>query len=150
MSRNVEATVIAVLAALVAAPVLIAFSWFAIGHQRSGNHVQIPMILSLAAMASAFLAARVLLARSTIETYADGVKLGVWSAVGFYLGWLFVFALIPALVGAAEGWMAFSGFFLRAAGHVIWTSGGVPIVLGVVGGLLYIALKRQLMPARID
>ena len=147
MGRNAEATLIAVFAALVAAPVLVAFSWLVIGPQTSGNHGQIALILSLAAMASAFIVARFLLARSAIETYADGVKLGVWSAGGFYLGWLFVFALIPALVGASEGWAAFAAFFLRAAGHVIWSSGGVPLLVGVVGGLLYIAIKRLVLPA---
>jgi hypothetical protein len=145
MGRNSEATVIAIFAAMIAAPTLVIFSWVVIGPQASGNHVQIALILSVAAMASAFVAARLLLARSRIDTYADGIKLGLWSACGFYLGWLFVFALVPALVGAPDGWMAFLGFFLRAAWYVLWTSGGLPIILGVVGGLLYIAIKRRIM-----
>jgi hypothetical protein len=147
MTRNGEAMVIAGFAALVAGPVLAAFSWLVIGPQASGNHVSIAIVLTLAAMVSTFAAARLLLARFSIETWSDGLKLGLWSAVGFYLGWLFVFALVPALVGASDGLSGFVGFFLRASGHVLWTSGGLPLVVGVAGGLMYVALKRRLMPA---
>ncbi|HSM20403.1 MAG TPA: hypothetical protein VK844_08555 [Hyphomicrobiales bacterium] len=146
MGRNSEAAVIAVFAAVVAGPVLALFSWFAIGPQASGNHVQIPLVLSFAAMASAFVAARLMLARAGIDNYADGLKLGLWSAGGFYLSWIFVFALIPALVGTADGLGAFLGFFLRATGHVVLTSGGLPVIVGAAVGLLYIAIKRRLMP----
>jgi hypothetical protein len=146
MGRTTEAAVIALFAAVVAGPVLALFSWIAIGPQASGNHVQIPLALSLAAMVSAFIAARLMLAGAGIESYADGLKLGLWSAGGFYIGWIFVFALIPALVGAPEGPGAFLVFFLRAAGHVLWTSGGLPIIVGVMGGLMYVAIRRRLMP----
>ena len=146
MGRNTEAAVIALLAAAVAGPVLALFSWLVIGPQASGNHVQIPLVLSLAAMASAFVAARLMLAWAGIESYADGLKLGLWSAGGFYLGWIFVFALIPALVGAPDGLGAFLGFFLRATGHVVWTSGGLPVIVGVAGGLVYVAIKQRLIP----
>ena len=146
MGRNAEAAVIAVFAAVVAGPVLAAFNWIVIGPQASGNHIQIALVLSLAAMASAFVAARLILAGSRLESYADGLKLGLWSAGGFYLGWIFVFALIPALVGASDGLGAFLGFFLRATGHVVWTSGGLPVIVGVAGGLLYVAIKRLFMP----
>jgi hypothetical protein len=147
MTRTAEALVIAGFAALVAGPVLAAFSWLVIGPQASGNHLSIVLVLTLAAMGASFAAARLLLARSPIETWSDGVKLGLWSAVGFYLGWLFVFALVPALVGASGGLGGFLGFFLRASGHVLRTSGGLPLIVGIAGGLLYIALKRRLMPA---
>lgn len=83
MTRTAEAMVIAGFAALVAAPVLAAFSWLVIGPQQSGNHVSIALVLTLAAMAAAFAAARLLLARSAIETWSDGLKLGLWSGVGF-------------------------------------------------------------------
>ena len=146
MTRNAEAMVIAGLAALIASPVLAAFSWLAIGPQASGNHVSIVLVLTLAAMAAGFAAARLLLARSAIETWSDGLKLGLWSAVGFYLGWLFVFALVPALVGAPDGLSGFLGFVLRASGHVLWTSGGLPLIVAISGGLMYIALMRRLMP----
>ena len=99
-------------------------------------------------MAAAFAAARLLLARSAIETWSDGLKLGLWSAVGFYLGWLFVFALVPALVGASDGLSGFLVFFLRASGHVLWSSGGLPLFVGIAGGLIYVALKRRLLPVR--
>lgn len=147
MTRTAEAAVIAAFAGLVAAPVLAAFSWLVIGPQASGNHVSIVLVLTLAAMVSTFAAARLLLARSAIETHSDGLKLGLWSAAGFYLGWLFVFVLVPALVGASDGLSGFLGFFLRALGHVLWTSGGLPLNVGIAGGLMYIALKRRLMPA---
>ena len=147
MTRNGEAMVIAGFAGLVAAPVLAAFSWLVIGPQASGNHLSIVLVLTLAAMVSTFAAARLLLARSAIETWSDGLKLGLWSAAGFYLGWLFVFALVPALVGASDGLSGFLGFFLRASGHVLWTSGGLPLIVGCAGGLVYVALKRRLMPA---
>jgi hypothetical protein len=97
-------------------------------------------------MISAFVAARLMLAGSRLESYADGLKLGLWSAGGFYLGWIFVFALIPALVGAPEGLGIFLGFLLMATGHVVWTSGGLPVIVGMVGGLIYIAIKRRFMP----
>jgi hypothetical protein len=147
MGRNSEAAVIGLFTGVVSAPVVAAVSWVLIGPQASGNHVAIALILALAAMASAFVSARLLLARSAIENYGDGVKLGALSAVGFYFGWLLVFALVPALVGAPGGWAAFLGFFLRAAGHVIWTSGGLPVIVGIAIGLSYIALKRRFMPA---
>ncbi|HUE46625.1 MAG TPA: hypothetical protein VMO81_10260 [Aestuariivirgaceae bacterium] len=147
MTRTAEAMLIAGFAALVAAPVLAAFGWLVIGPQASGNHVSIVLVLTLAAMVSTFVAARLLLARSVVETWSDGLKLGLWSAVGFYLGWLFVFALVPALVGAPDGLSGFVGFFLRASGHVLWISGGLPLIVGIAGGLMYIALKRRLMPA---
>ena len=147
MGRNTEALVIALFAGVVAAPILFVFSWIVIGPQPSGNHLNVAVLLSLAGMASAFVAARLLLARAPIVSYADGVRLGLWSAMGFYLGWLLVFAVIPALVGAAGGWAGLLGFFLRAAGHVIWASGGLPIVIGIIGGLLYVALKRRVLPA---
>lgn len=147
MTRNAEAMAIAGFAGLVAGPVLAAFSWLVVGPQASGNHLSIALVLTLAAMAATFSAARLLLARSAIETYADGLKLGLWSAAGFYLGWLFVFALIPALVGASDGPIGFLGFFVRASAHVLWTSGGLPLVVGITGGLMYVALKRRLMPA---
>ena len=146
MTRNAEAMVIAGFAALVSAPVLAAFSWLVIGSQASGMHLSIVLVLALAAMVSTFVAARILLARSAIETWSEGLKLGLWSAAGFYLGWLFVFALVPALVGASDGLSGFLGFILRASGHVLWTSAGVPLIVGIAGGLLYIALKRRLMP----
>jgi len=146
MGRNTEAAVIAVFAAVVAGPVLAAFSWLVIGPQASGNHIQIALVLSLAAMISAFVAARLMLTGSRLESYADGLKLGLWSAGGFYLGWIFVFALIPALVGAPEGLGIFLGFLLMATGHVVWTSGGLPVIVGMVGGLIYIAIKRRFMP----
>jgi len=147
MTRNAEAVVIAGFAALVAAPVLAAFSWLVIGPQASGNHVSIVLVLTLAAMAAAFAAARLLLARSAIATWSDGLKLGLSSAAGFYLGWLFVFALVPALLGAPDGLSEFVGFVLRASGHVLWTSGGLPLIVGIAGGLMYVTLKRRLMPA---
>jgi hypothetical protein len=147
MTRNVEAMVIAGFAGLVAGPVLAAFSWLVVGPQASGNHVSIALVLTFAAMAAAFATARLLLARSVITTFSDGLKLGLWSAVGFYLGWLFVFALVPALVGASDGLSGFVSFFLRASGHMLWTSGGLPLIVGIAGGLMYIALKRRLMPA---
>ena len=147
MTRNAEAVVIAGFAALVAAPVLAAFSWLVIGPQASGNHVSIVLVLTLAAMAATFAAARLLLARSAIATWSDGLKLGLSSAAGFYLGWLFVFALVPALLGAPDGLSEFVGFVLRASGHVLWTSGGLPLIVGIAGGLMYVTLKRRLMPA---
>ena len=147
MCGTAEALVIAGFAGLVAAPVLAAFSWLVIGPQASGNHVSIELVLTLAAMAAAFAAARLLLTWSAIETWSDGLKLGLWSAVGFYLGWLLVFALVPALVGTSDGLSGFLGFFLRASGHVLWTSGGLPLIVGIAGGLMYVALKRRLMPA---
>jgi hypothetical protein len=147
MTRNGEALAIAGFAALVAGPALAAFSWLVIGPQASGNHLSLVVLLTLAAMAAAFAAARLLLARSAIVTRSDGLKLGLWAAVGFYLGWLFVFALIPALVGASDGLSGFLGFLFRATGHVLWTSGGLPLVVGAAGGLVYVALKRRLMPA---
>ena len=146
MTRTAEAMVIAAFAALVAAPVLAAFSWLVIGPQASGNHVSIALVLTLAATVSTFAAARLLLARSAIETWSDGLRLGLWSAAGFYVGWLFVFALVPALIGASDGLSGFLGLFLRASGHVLWTSGGLPLIVGIAGGLMYIALKRRLMP----
>lgn len=147
MGRNTEAAVIALFSAVVSTPIVAAVSWALIGPQASGNHLGIAIILALSAMASAFVAARLFLARSPIDSYADGVKLGVLSAFGFYFGWLIVFALVPALVGAPDGWGRFLGFFLRAAGHAIWTSGGLPIVVGIAVGLSYIALKRRFRPA---
>lgn len=147
MRRTREAAVIALFAALVATPALVAFSWLAIGPQSSGNHLNVALILSLAAVMSAFVSARLLLARAAIETYADGMKLGLLSSGIFYLGWLFVFALVPALIGAPEGVRGFLGFFLSASGHVVWTSGGLPVIGGVAAGLMYIVIKRRLMPA---
>jgi hypothetical protein len=147
MGRNTEAAVIGLFTTAVSTPIVAAVSWALIGPQASGNHVGIALILAFAATVAAFVAARLLLARSAIDSYAEGVKLGALSAVGFYFGWLLVFALIPALVGAPDGWAGFLGFFLRAAGHVIWISGGLPVIVGIAIGLSYIALKRRFMPA---
>jgi len=144
MHRNTEAAVVAMFAGVIAAPALLVFSWLALGPQASDNHLGIALVLSVAAMASAFVTARLLLVRSRLDTFADGVKLGAWAAVGFYLVWIAIFAGVPALVGTPDGtWSAFVDFFLKAAWHVIWTSVGLPMIIGIAGGVAYSALKRR-------
>ena len=73
MNRNTEAAVVAMFAGIIAVPALLVFSWLVIGPQVSGNHLGIALVMSMAAMASAFVTARLLLVRSRLDTFADGV-----------------------------------------------------------------------------
>lgn len=145
MGRNAEAAVIAIFAAVVAVPSLAIFSWLAIGPQPSGNHVHIAVFLSMAGALSAFVSARLLLARSGLHAWRDGVKLGLLSALVYYVFWILFFAGVPALVGAPrDSWIAAITFLLRAGWHVIGTSWGVPVIVGVAVGFAYVSVKQRL------
>lgn len=146
MGRNAEAAVIAIFAAVIAVPSLAIFSWLAVGPQPSGNHVHLAVLLSIAGAVAAFVSARLLLARSALYTWRDGLKLGVSSALVFYVFWILLFAGIPALIGAPrDSWIAAISFLLRASWHVMATSRGLPIIIGVAGGLAYVHLKQRMI-----
>lgn len=145
MGRTAEAALVALFAAGIAVPATVVFTYVAIGPQKSGTHVDIMLALSLAGVASAFVAARLILRGSNLTTYRAGLVLGLWAAFGFYIVWIVIFAGIPALVATYDGRFAEgAGYFAEFTWIVLLASRGLPVAAGVCGGLGYVALKRRL------
>jgi hypothetical protein len=145
MSRTTEALVVAVYAGIVTVPALIAFIYLVIGIQASGNHVGILILLSLGSMISTFVVAWLHLGKSGLTTYRAGAIVGIFAGLAFYIFWIGIFGVIPSLVAAmdyrlSEAWQYFAATFWI----VIAESRGIPILVGLLGGLGYIALKQRL------
>ena len=69
------------------------------------------VFLELAGMLAAFIAAWRMLAHGRLERYPEGLRLGLWTALGFYFMWVLLFGVIPAFAGLEQGRLVDSLFY---------------------------------------
>ncbi len=149
MTRLGESLLVGCFALVFEAPFLLAMFALVYGWNPNSTQWSLAVLLALAGALAAFLAAFFLLRRRRLAGYGDGVRLGLWAAAGFYLMWVFLFGVIPGIAGLEQGRLAdTAGYFAAIVWIVLKVSYGVPILVGILGGLLYVALKRARLRGR--
>ena len=143
MPRALESLLIALFALVFQAPFLAAMFWAVYGADLNYTQWQLAVLLAVAGAVSAFVAAWFMLGRVGLRRYAEGARLGLWSALGFYLMWILLFGVVPAVVGLEQGRLGDSVlYFAEIVWIVLLASRGLPLIVGPLGGLAYVGIKR--------
>lgn len=152
MSKSKELAFIAIYAMLFQLMGLVVLFWIGLFSNFSiTDTLAWIATLTFAGTIATISAALIILRSGPINSLSRGMACGAIAAFLFYAGWFVLFGLLPAISTINSGRTAeVPAFLLMILGIILRVSHGVPVVVGIVGGALYGAVRGRGVAARND